>query len=165
MGTRCGQLDPGVILYLLQEKKLSPAELGELLYRESGLKGLSGLSHDMRELQASDQPEARQAIDYFVSRVRYELGGLAAALEGLDAVAFCGGVGENAWRVREQVLDGMGWLGIELDRTANRAGAEEISSERSRVRVFVIRTDEQEMIARHAVELLHPQLPELTYSA
>ncbi len=154
MGTRCGQLDPGVILYLLQEKKLSPAALAELLYTESGLKGLSGISHDIRELESSDRPAARRAIEYFVSRIRYELGGLAAALEGLDAMVFCGGIGENSWRVREQVLEGMRWIGIDLDREANRAGAEVISSERSRVRLFVIRTDEETMIARHAVELL-----------
>jgi acetate kinase len=154
MGTRCGQLDPGVILYLLQEKKLGPSELSELLYSQSGLKGMSGISHDMRELEASDRPEARQAIDYFVARVRYELGGLAAALEGLDALVFCGGIGENAWRVRELVLEGTGWIGIDTDRSANRLGAEIISSDRSGVPVFVIRTDEETMIARHAVELL-----------
>jgi acetate kinase len=160
MGTRCGQLDPGVILYLLQEKKFGAAELSELLYTESGLKGMSGISHDMRELEASDRPQARQAIEYFVSRIRHELGGLAAALEGLDAMVFCGGIGENAWRVREQVLEGMRWIGIDLDRTANRAGAEVISSDRSGVRVFVIRTDEEAIIARHAVELLARRVAE-----
>jgi acetate kinase len=160
MGTRCGQLDPGVILYLLQEKKLNPTELSELLYSQSGLKGMSGISQDMRELEASDRPEARQAIEYFVARIRHELGGLAAALEGLDAMVFCGGIGENAWRLREQVLEGMGWIGIDLDRSANRLGAEVISSDASSVRVFVIRTDEEAMIARHAVELLASQLVE-----
>jgi acetate kinase len=154
MGTRCGRLDPGVILYLLQEKKLGVAELSEILWTQSGLKGLSGISNDMRELEASDQPQARETIEYFVSRVRYELGGLAAALDGLDAIAFCGGVGENSWSIRDQVLEGMEWIGIDVDQTANRAGAEVISSARSGVRVFVIRTDEEAIIARHAAEVL-----------
>ncbi len=117
MGTRCGQLDPGVVLYLMQEKKLSAEEISNLLYRESGLKGLSGVSHDMRELEASDRPEAQEAIEYFVFRIRRELGGLAAVLRGLDAMAFCGGIGENAWRIRESVLEDMEWIG---DRTRPR---------------------------------------------
>jgi acetate kinase len=154
MGTRCGQLDPGVILYLLREKKLDVAALSDLLYRESGLQGLSGISHDMRELEASDAPEARQAIDYFISRIRYEFGGLAAALDGVDAMVFCGGIGENSWRVRERVLEGLEWMGIELDRTANRAGTDVISTAASRVRAYVIRTDEEAMLARHAVDEL-----------
>jgi acetate kinase len=151
MGTRCGQLDPGVVLYLMQEKKLSADQISDLLYRESGLKGLSGVSHDMRELEASDAPEAAQAIEYFVFRIRRELGGLAAVLKGLDAFVFCGGIGEHAWHVRERVLEGMEWIGVELDRQANRANAQIISSERSRVRVFVIPTNEEEMIARHTI--------------
>ena len=154
MGTRCGQLDPGVVLYLMQEKKMTADAIADLLYRDSGLKGLSGVSHDMRELEASDKPEAREAIDYFVFRIRRELGGLAAVLEGLDAMVFCGGIGEHAWRVRERVLEGMEWIGIELDYTANRASAGIISSQRSRVRVFVIPTDEEAMIARHTLAAL-----------
>ena len=154
MGTRCGQLDPGVLLYLMQEKKMSVDAIADLLYRESGLKGLSGISNDMRELEASDRPEAQQAIEYFVFRIRRELGGLAAALEGLDAMVFCGGIGEHAWRVRERVLEGMGWIGIELDRSANRGSEQVISSERSRVRVFVIPTDEEAMIARQTLAVL-----------
>ena len=154
MGTRCGQLDPGVVLYLMQEKKMSAEAITDLLYRESGLKGLSGISHDMRELEASDRPEAQQAIEYFVFRIRRELGGLAAVLQGIDAMVFCGGIGEHAWRVRERVLEGMEWIGIELDRTANRASAQVISSERSRMRVFVIPTDEEAMIARHTLAVL-----------
>jgi acetate kinase len=158
MGTRCGQLDPGVVLYLMQERGMSAEEIVDVLYRESGLKGLSGVSSDMRELEASDKPEAREAIEYFVFRIRRELGGLAAALEGLDAMVFCGGIGEHAWRVREQVLEGMEWLGIEIDRTANRAAKGDapaiVSSERSRVRVFVIPTNEEAMIARHTLDVL-----------
>ncbi len=152
MGTRCGQLDSGVLLYLMQEKGMSVAEVADLLYRESGLKGLSGVSHDMRELEASDKPEAQQAIEYFVFRIRRELGGLAAVLQGLDAIVFCGGIGEHAWRIRERVLDGMEWIGVELDRDANRIGAQVISADRSRVRVFVIPTNEEAMIARHTVD-------------
>jgi acetate kinase len=154
MGTRCGQLDPGVLLYLMQHKGMDAGQISDLLYKESGLKGLSGLSADMRDLEASAAPEAAQAIEYFTFRIRRELGGLAAALEGLDAVVFCGGIGENAWRIREDVLEGMEWLGIELDRTANRARAQLISSARSRVQVFVIPTDEEAMIARHTLSLL-----------
>ncbi len=158
MGTRTGQLDPGVVLYLLQEKHMTAAGIADLLYQDSGLKGLSGISSDMRELEASDRPEAAQAIDYFVFRVRRELGGLAAVLAGLDAVVFCGGIGEHAWRVRARVLESMEWLGIELDRDANRAAggdrAAVISSDRSRVRAFVIPTDEEAMIARHTAALL-----------
>jgi acetate kinase len=154
MGTRCGQLDPGVILYLLQQKRMDADAIADLLYHESGLKGLSGMSGDMRELEASDRPEAAQAIDYFAFRIRRELGGLAAVLEGLDAVVFCGGIGENAWQVRARALEGMQWLGITLDPAANRAGAQLISTDHSRVRVFVIPTDEEAMIARHTMEVL-----------
>lgn len=154
MGTRCGQLDPGVVLFLMQEKGMTAEAITDLLYRESGLKGLSGISHDMRDLEASDREEARQAIEYFVFRVRRELGGLAAALEGLDAVVFCGGIGEHAWRVRERALEGMGWIGIDLDRGANLQGAEVISSPLSRVKVFVIPTNEEAMIASHTRAIL-----------
>jgi len=156
MGTRCGQLDPGVVLYLLQAKAMSATAVADMLYRESGLKGLSGFSGDMRELEAADTPEARQAIDYYVFRIRRELGGLAAVLEGLDAIVFCGGIGEHAIGIREAVLEGMAWLGVELDRGANQAGQPIISSDRSRVRVFVIPTDEEAMIARHTLELTTP---------
>ncbi|MEJ0020458.1 MAG: acetate/propionate family kinase [Acetobacteraceae bacterium] len=155
MGTRCGQLDPGVVLYLMQAKHMTAEQIADLLYRESGLKGLSGISHDMRELEESDRPEAREAIEYFVFRIRRELGGLAAVLKGIDAVVFCGGIGEHAWQVRERVLEGMEWIGVELDRGANQAGAQVISTERSRVRVFVIPTDEEAMIAHHTNAVLN----------
>jgi acetate kinase len=159
MGTRCGQLDPGVVLYLMQEKHMGADAITDLLYRESGLKGLSGVSHDMRELEASDKPEAAQAIEYFVFRIRRELGGLAAVLKGIDAIVFCGGIGEHAWRVRERVLEGMEWIGVELDRLANRDSAQVISSDRSRVRVFVIPTDEEAMIARHTLDTVDRAAP------
>ena len=154
MGTRCGQLDPGVVLYMMAQKHMDAIAIRDLLYTQSGLKGLSGVSHDMRELEASDKLEAAQAIEYFVFRIRRELGGLAAVLEGIDAIVFCGGIGEHAWHVRERVLEGMEWIGVELDRFANKAGASVISSERSRVRVFVIPTDEEAMIARHTISVL-----------
>ena len=154
MGTRCGQLDPGVVLYLLQEKGMTPPEITDLLYRRAGLKGLSGLSHDMRELERAGTPEAAQAIDYFVDRIRRELGSMAAVLAGLDALVFCGGIGEHAWRIRERVCQGFEWLGIELDERRNRAGETLISVHGSRVRVFIVNTDEDMMIARHTARLI-----------
>jgi acetate kinase len=147
MGTRCGQLDPGVILHLLREGWGAEA-LEDLLYRRSGLLGLSGLSHDMRTLEASTAPEAAEAIDYFVFRVRRELGGLAAALGGLDAFVFTGGIGENSRLIRRRVCEGMGWLGIDLDNAANEAGALAISAPLSRTTVLVIPTNEELVIAR-----------------
>jgi acetate kinase len=152
MATRCGQLDAGVVLYLLQEKKMSAEAITDMLYKQSGLKGLSGLSGDMRELLATDTEAARQAVEYFVFRIRREFGGLAAVLEGVDGFVFCGGIGENAWQIRERVLEGMEWIGVELDRDANRSGQQIISTERSGVRVFVIPTNEEAMIARHTLD-------------
>lgn len=154
MGTRCGQLDPGVVLYLLQEKKMSAKAIEDMLYHDSGLKGLSGLSNDLRTLEAAATPEADRAIDYFTGRIRIELGALAAMLGGLDAVIFCGGIGENAWRIRQSVCEGLEWLGVEFDALRNRSGDGVISSDRSRVGLFVIRTDEEIIIARHALKLI-----------
>jgi acetate kinase len=154
MGTRCGQLDPGVVLYLLQEKGMTADQITDLLYKGSGLKGLSGLSQDMRELEAAGTCEAAQAIDYFVAGIRRELGAMAAILSGLDAVVFCGGIGEHAWHIRERVCRDCEWLGIELDDVRNRAGDTVVSSDHSRIRVFVIKTDEEMMIVRHTARLL-----------
>ncbi|CAH2599108.1 Acetate kinase [Rhodovastum atsumiense] len=154
MGTRCGQVDPGVLLFMMAQEQMGADAIRDLLYKDSGLKGLSGISHDMRELEASHLPEAAEAIEYFVFRIRRELGGLAAVLKGLDAMVFCGGIGEHAWRVRERVLEGMEWIGIELDRTANRENASIISTQRSRVRVMIIPTDEEAMIVRHTLRVL-----------
>ncbi|MGH8626118.1 MAG: acetate/propionate family kinase [Gammaproteobacteria bacterium] len=157
MGTRTGQIDPGVLLYLLQDKGMSPDELSQMLYYQSGLKGLSGISHDMRALEGSYAPEAAQAIDYFVFRIRRELGAMAAILGGIDALVFCGGIGgigENAHRVRERVASGFEWLGIELDHHRNRMSETVVSSDRSRCRVFVVKTDEERMIAEHTLSLL-----------
>lgn len=153
MGTRCGQLDPGAVLYLMDQMQLGASEIEHMLYRESGLKGLSGISHDMRVLLASSDPAAAQAIDYFTFRIRREIGAMAAILGGLDAVVFTGGIGENAFAIRERILDDMDWLGIELDETRNRHNEEVVSSDRSRVRVFVLPTNEELMIARHTARI------------
>jgi acetate kinase len=154
MGTRCGQIDPGVLLYLMASKGLSVEQLTELLFERSGLAGLSGVSHDMRVLQESKRPEAARAIEYFVFRVRREFGAMAAVLGGVDAMVFTGGVGENADRIRERICTGLEWLGIELDQQRNDASEPVISSERSRCRVFVIRTDEESVIATHTLSQL-----------
>ncbi len=153
MGTRVGQLDPGVMLYLMEQEGLSASEISDLLYKHSGLLGLSGVSNDMRRLEASDDPHAREAIDYFTFRIRRELGGLAAALDGIDALVFTAGIGENSARVREEVCRGTGWLGIEIDPARNAAHAQVISTEQSRVRVMVLPTDEERVIARAAARL------------
>ena len=150
MGTRCGQLDPGVLLYLMDQEGMGSGAIADLLYKESGLLGLSGLSNDMRELMAADSPSAREAVDYFVFRIRRELGALAAALGGLDALVFCGGIGENARAIRASVCEGMGWIGIELDAARNDANGFELSSQFSRVRVLRIPTNEEIVIARAA---------------
>jgi acetate kinase len=151
MGTRCGQLDPGVALYLLTEKKMSADALSDLLWKGSGLKGMSGLSQDMRELEASGKPAARDAIAYFVSRIRREIGGLAAALNGAEAIVFTAGIGEHSWKVREAALKDMEWMGVHLDAQANRANAQIISAKDSPTAVFVIPTNEELMIAEHTV--------------
>ncbi len=157
MGTRSGQLDPGVLLYLLDQEGMSAAEISDLLYKKSGLLGLSGLSNDMRTLEAAGTPEAAQAIDYFVFRIRRELGALAAALGGLDALVFCGGIGENSRTIRARVCEGMGWIGIELDHALNEANERVISAPLSRARVMVIETDEEIVIARAAARLFESE--------
>jgi acetate kinase len=151
MGTRCGQVDPGVVLYLMTEKKMSADAISDLLWKNSGLKGMSGLSQDMRELEASDSPAARDAIAYFVSRIRRELAGLAAAVNGAEAIVFTAGIGEHSWKVREAVLKDMEWMGVHFDTQANRANAQIISAKNSPTIVFVIPTNEELMIAEHTV--------------
>ncbi|MCV6584067.1 MAG: acetate/propionate family kinase [Marinibacterium sp.] len=150
MGTRTGQIDPGVTFYLVEQEGKTLDEVRDLYYKRSGLLGLSGLSNDMRTLEAADTPEAAEAIDYFVFRIRRELGALAAALGGLDAVVFCGGIGENSRLIRERVCAGMDWIGIELDRARNADNDMVISTPLSRVRVMVIPTNEELVIARAA---------------
>jgi acetate kinase len=154
MGTRCGSLDPGVILYLIDELGMDARALETLLYKESGLLGVSGISSDMRTLLASDLPRAQAAIDLFVYRFRRELGSMVAALDGLDALVFTGGIGEHAVAIRERVCRDAAWLGVELDLKANEGGGPRISPEKARVSAWVIPTDEERMIARHTRELL-----------
>jgi acetate kinase len=153
MGTRCGNIDPGVVLYLLQQKRLDADAVSHLLYQESGLLGVSGISKDMRELLQNDSPHAAQAIDIMVYRILRELGSLAAAMEGLDALVFTAGIGEHAARIRERVCEGARWLGLELDAAANRSGARRISQPHSRVSAWVIPTNEELVIARHTRRL------------
>jgi acetate kinase len=153
MGTRCGSIDPGVLLYLM-DQGLDARAIEDLIYRKSGLLGVSGISSDMRTLQSSDAPEARQAIRLFVHRIVREIGSLAAALGGLDALVFTGGIGENDPAIREAVTADCRWLGVELDRDRNRAGDRLISRWESEVRVWVIPTDEERMIAQHTTDLL-----------
>lgn len=149
MGTRCGTLDPGVILYFLREENMDLTTLTDLLYNRSGLLGVSGISGDMRKLLESKRPEAAEAVDHFCYRVVRELGSLTAALKGIDALVFTGGIGEHAARVRANVCRGAAWLGLELDETANSAGGPRISRPSSRVAAWVIPTDEELVIARH----------------
>jgi acetate kinase len=154
MGTRCGSLDPGVILYLMDQRGMDARAIEKLLYSESGLLGVSGVSSDMRTLLASDEPGARLAIGLFLYRIGREMGSLAAALGGLDAIVFTGGIGENAAPIREGVCRGAGWLGVKLDLEANLGGGPCISTRGSRVQAWVIPTNEELMIARHTRRLL-----------
>jgi acetate kinase len=154
MGTRPGQIDPGVVLYLLTEKGMSASNAQNFLYRDCGLKGLSGISNDMRELEASEDPKAKLAVDYFVYRIGLNAGLLAAALQGLDAFVFTAGIGENSVRIRARITDQLGWLGVTLDEAENSRHAHLISRSDSRVPVYVIPTDEELMIAQHTLSLL-----------
>jgi acetate kinase len=154
MGTRPGQIDPGVLLYLMTEKAMAPAAIEHLLYHESGLKGLSGISNDMRELEASNSASAALAIDYFVHRIALNTGMLAAALEGLDAFIFTAGIGENSVTIRTRVAEKLSWLGVALDPAANAAQKLLISRPEGRIAVYVVPTDEELMIARHTFSLL-----------
>jgi acetate kinase len=154
MGTRPGQLDPGVVLYLIGEKGMTAAEAQDLLYRECGLKGLSGVSNDVRELEASSDPRAAFAIDYFAYRVGLHAGMLAAALGGLDAFVFTAGIGENSVTMRARIAEKLAWLGAALDPAANAARETLISRPDSRVALYVVPTDEELMIARHTLALI-----------
>ena len=157
MGTRPGQLDAGIVLYLLTEKGMSAHEIEHLFYHDCGLKGLSGVSNDVRDLLASSDPRAKLALDYFVYRIALFAGMLAAAMEGIDAFVFTAGVGENAPAIRNAVAQRLSWLGLELDPEANAKGAGRISTEGSRVACYVIPTDEELMIARHTLRVLRAQ--------
>lgn len=154
MGTRPGQIDPGVVLYLILEKGMSASDAQNFLYRDCGLKGLSGVSNDMRELEASEDPKAKLAIDYFVHRVGLNAGMLAAALQGIDGFVFTAGIGENSAYIRARIADRLGWLGVKLDDSENSRHARRISRSDSRVPVYVIPTDEEQMIAQHTLSVL-----------
>ncbi len=156
MGTRCGNLDPGVILYLLDELEMDARAVEKLIYQQSGLLGMSGVSSDMRTLEASDAPQSKDAIDVFVYRIGRELGSLAAALGGLDGIVFTAGIGENSRSLRARVCRDAAWLGVELDAPANERNGPRISTAASRVGAWVIPTDEELMIARHARSLIGP---------
>lgn len=154
MGTRCGTLDPGVVLYLLQHEGMDPRAIERVLYEQSGLLGVSGISSDMRTLLASEDPSAKEAIDLFVYRIGRELGSLAAALGGLDALVFTGGIGEHAAPIRAGVCNVAEWIGIALDEEANARDGPRISSPGASVSAWVIPTDENLMVARHTLRLL-----------
>jgi acetate kinase len=160
MGTRCGAIDPGVLLYMLEHHGMTKEALQRLLYEESGLLGVSGISSDMRELLASAHPHAAEAVDLFVYRVRRELGSLAAALGGLDALVFTGGIGERAPAIRLRICREAGWLGVRLDQEANARGGPCISRDGSGVSVWVIPTNEELMIALHTRRLLVGATPQ-----
>ena len=153
MATRCGGIDPGILLHLLRQGR-SPADIEDLLYHRSGMLGVSGLSGDVRTLLASDEPDARLALDLFSYRIAIETASMAAALEGLDGLVFTAGIGEHAPWIRSAVCARLAWLGIELDPAANDAGADRISTGASRIDVRVIATDEEAVIARHTVSML-----------
>jgi len=154
MGTRPGSVDPGVILFLFQSLGLSVAEVEDILYRRSGLLGISGISSDMRDLLDSAEPAARLAVDYFVYRAAKEIGALTAALGGLDALVFTAGIGEHSAEIRRRVVEASAWLGMQLDPAANDAHEACVSGKRSPVSVWVIPTNEELMIARHTWRLL-----------
>ena len=154
MGTRCGSLDPGVILYLMDQRGMDARAIEKLIYQQSGLLGVSGISSDMRTLLASREAGAKLAVDLYLYRIRRELGSLAAALGGLDAIVFTAGIGENAALIRERVCREAAWLGVELDAAANAGGGPRIGAEASRVSAWVIPTNEELMIARHTQALL-----------
>src|SRR5262245_20935168 len=154
MGTRPGALDPGVILYLLQTLGMTVKEVETILYKRSGLLGISGVSNDMRDLLVSREPRARLAVDYFVYRAAKEIGALAAVLGGIDGLVFTAGIGENSAEIRRRICESSAWLGIQLDAEANAAKGPRISSPASRVSAWVIPTNEEVMIARHTGLLL-----------
>jgi acetate kinase len=154
MGTRPGALDPGVVLHLFQGLNLSAKEVETLLYKKSGLLGISGISNDMRDLLGRSEPDAKLAVDYFVYRVAKEIGALTAVLGGIDGLVFTAGIGENSPEIRQRICDACAWLGVELNESANDKRGPEISTTHSKVSVWVIPTNEELMIARHTGSLL-----------
>jgi acetate kinase len=156
MGTRCGNLDPGVILYLEQQCGMTAQAVGDILYNQSGLLGVSGISGDMRALLASRESHAREAIELFVFRIAREIGAMIASLNGIDGIVFTAGIGEHAPEIRAMVAARLGWLGAVLDEPANSRGDFLISKPESRVALHVIATSEETMIARHTLDIIHP---------
>lgn len=154
MGTRCGSMDPGVVLYLIDQLGMSTAEVAQLMYEQSGLLGISGVSSDMRTLLESDSPRARLAVDYYVYRIGRELGSMVAALKGADSIVFTAGVGENAAPIRERVCTDAEWLGVVFDPAANASGQSRISAVESDVSVWVVPTNEELMIAQHTLRIV-----------
>lgn len=154
MGTRCGALDPGVLIYLLREKKMSVDAVETLLYTECGLRGLSGISSDMRDLEASDAPSAKLAIEYYVYHICRQIGALAGAMAGIDAIVFTAGIGEKSMTIRKQVCSRLAWLGVHLDDSANEVGGPRISTASSGVSVWVVPTDEESAIASYTANFL-----------
>jgi len=154
MGTRPGAIDAGIVLYLFQQLGLSAKEVEDILYKKSGLLGISGTSNDMRDLLGRSEPEARLAVDYFIYRAAKEIGALAAVLGGVDALVFTAGIGENSAEIRRRICEASAWLGIELDEAANSARGPRITTPRSKVSAWMIPTNEEQMIARHTAALL-----------
>jgi acetate kinase len=154
MGTRPGALDPGVVLYLFQNLALSAKEVETILYKKSGLLGISGISNDMRDLLGKPEPAAKLAVDYFIYRVAKEIGALAAVLGGIDALVFTAGIGENSPEIRSRICEASAWLGLDMDADANRGRGPLISRPNSKVSAWVIPTNEELIIARHTGELL-----------
>jgi acetate kinase len=155
MGTRPGGLDPGVVLYLFQERKMSAHQVEDILYHRSGLLGISGVSSDMRELLKSTSPAAKLALDYFIYRIAKEIGALASVLGGLEALVFTAGIGENSAPIRQRICEAVAWLGVSLDADANKKASTRISTESSKVSAWIIPTNEELMIARHASKILN----------
>lgn len=154
MGTRCGSIDPGVMIYLMDEHGMDARALESLIYKKCGLLGVSGISSDMRTLRASDDSRAREAIDLFIYRIIREIGSLAAALGGLEGLVFTGGIGQRDAKTRREVAAGCGWLGAELDEMRNQGGDGLISADSSRLPIWVLQTDEERVIARQTAAVL-----------
>ena len=154
MGTRCGNIDPGVILYLLDEKKLTVKETTNFLYKESGLLGVSGISSDVRELESSSDPKAKEALELFCYRAARELLALCTVLRGLDLIVFTAGIGEHSVFVRKKICEWLSWLGIEIDENANKSSQKVISDKNSKIIVAVIPTNEELMIVEHTIKLI-----------
>ena len=154
MGTRCGSIDPGVLIYLMDERGMNARGLESLIYKQSGLLGVSGISSDMRTLRESDDPRAREATDLFVYRIVREIGSLSAALGGLEGLVFTGGIGQRDSRTRREVVAGCAWLGAAIDEQANETGAERIDAASSRIPIWVLPTDEESVIARDVAAVL-----------